>query len=96
MPERQHLDGSTIAFIHNEDGKFRIAKLELKSKVLEVLTQGSQDESPSFSPNGEMILFATQENGKEVLGLVSIDGLVTQRISLANESVRDPAWGPMR
>ena len=89
-------DGSTIAFIHNEDGNFRIAKLELESKVLEVLTQGSQDESPSFSPNGEMILFATQENGKEVLGLVSIDGLVSQRISLANESVRDPAWGPMR
>lgn len=89
-------DGSTIAFIHNEDGNFRIAKLELKSKVLEVLTQGSQDESPSFSPNGEMILFATQENGKEVLGLVSTDGLVTQRISLANESVRDPAWGPIR
>jgi TolB protein len=89
-------DGSTIAFIHNEDGNFRIAKLELKSRVLEVLTTGSQDESPSFSPNGEMILFATQENGKEVLGLVSIDGLVTQRISLANESVRDPAWGPMR
>ncbi len=89
-------DGSTIAFIHNEDGNYRIAKLELKSKVLEVLTSGAQDESPSFSPNGEMILFATQENGKEVLGLVSIDGLVTQRISLANESVRDPAWGPMR
>lgn len=89
-------DGSTIAFIHSEDGKFRIAKQDLKSKVLEVLTNGSQDESPSFSPNGEMILYATQENGKEVLGLVSVDGLVTQRISLANESVRDPAWGPMR
>jgi len=89
-------DGSAIAFIHNEDGNYRIAKLELKSMVLEVLTAGSQDESPSFSPNGEMILFATQENGKEVLGLVSTDGLITQRISLANESVRDPAWGPMR
>ena len=43
-----------------------------------------------------MILFATQVSGNEVLGLVSVDGLVTQRISLANESVRDPAWGPLR
>ncbi len=88
--------GGSIAFIHSEGGKFRIAKMELDSGVLEVLTDGSLDESPSFSPNGEMILYATEENGRDVLGVVSVDGLVSQRIGLANEDVRDPAWGPKR
>lgn len=89
-------DGKTIAFIHNQDGEFRIATLNLESRFLDVLTDGRLDESPSFAPNGEMILYATEENGRGVLGLISVDGLVTQRISLANETVRDPAWGPMR
>ncbi len=89
-------DGSKIAFIHSEEGNFRIATLDLQSKVLEVLTDGRLDESPSFAPNGEMILYATEENGRGVLGLISVDGLVTQRVSLANENVRDPAWGPKR
>ncbi len=89
-------DGSAIAFIHNEGGNFRIAKMDLDSRVLEVLTDGRLDESPSFSPNGEMILYATEENGRGVLGVISLDGLVSQRIRLSGEDVRDPAWGPKR
>ncbi len=89
-------DGSKIAFIHNDDGNFRIAVQDLDTGVLEVLTNGALDESPSFSPNGDQILFSTTENGVDVLGVVSVDGLVEQRISLANENVRDPAWGPRR
>ena len=69
---------------------------DLNTRVLEVLTNGSLDESPSFSPNGDQILFTTKERGRDVLGVVSVDGLVEQRISLANQNVRDPAWGPRR
>lgn len=89
-------DGSKIAFIHNDSGNFRIAVQDLNTRVLEVLTNGSLDESPSFSPNGDQILFTTKERGRDVLGVVSVDGLVEQRISLANQNVRDPAWGPRR
>ena len=89
-------DGSSIAFIHREEGGYRIAVMDIQSRVLTVLTDGRLDESPSFAPNGEMILYATQEGGRELLGVVSTDGLVSQRISLADEGVRDPAWGPMR
>lgn len=89
-------DGSKIAFIHNDGGNFRIAVQDLNTRVLEVLTSGQLDESPSFAPNGDQILYSTKERGTDVLGVVSIDGLVQQRISLANEDVRDPAWGPKR
>lgn len=89
-------DGSKIAFIHNDGGNFRIAVQDLNTRVLEVLTNGRLDESPSFSPNGDQILYSTKQGGVDVLGVVSVDGLVEQKISLANENVRDPAWGPRR
>ena len=89
-------DGSRIAFIHSDGGDFKIAVQDLSTRVLEVLTTGQLDESPSFAPNGEMILYATKEDGRDVLGVVSTDGLVEQRIRLDNENVRDPAWGPKR
>ena len=89
-------DGSKIAFIHNDQGNFRIAVQDLDSGVLEVLTDGRLDESPSFSPNGDQILYSSKDGLRDVLGVVSVDGLVEQKISLANENVRDPAWGPRR
>lgn len=89
-------DGSKLAFIHNDDGDFNIAVQDLNTGVLEVLTNGRLDESPSFSPNGDQILYSTKVQGRDVLGVVSVDGLVEQKISLANENVRDPAWGPRR
>lgn len=89
-------DGSKIAFIHNDRGNFRIAVQDLNTRVLEVLTDGQLDESPSFSPNGDQILYSTKDGRRDVLGVVSVDGLVEQKISLANENVRDPAWGPRR
>jgi len=89
-------DGSKIAFIHNDNGNFRIAIQDLNTRVFEVLTNGQLDESPSFSPNGDQILYSTKERGRDVLAIVSVDGLVEQRIRLDNDNVRDPAWGPRR
>lgn len=89
-------DGSSFAFIHLEDGNYRIAVQSMDSSVTRVLTNGSLDESPSFAPNGQMILYATQDGGEDVLGVVGIDGQTGFKISLAGEDVRDPAWGPMR
>jgi len=89
-------DGSKIAFVHSDGGNFRIALMDMQDRVLEVLTDGKLDESPSFSPNGREILYSTKERGKDVLGIVSVDGLVAQRIRLPAENVREPAWGPWR
>ncbi|MCK5719371.1 MAG: PD40 domain-containing protein, partial [Thiomargarita sp.] len=57
---------------------------------LKILTKTSLDESPSFSPNGGMIIYAT---GSE-LAAVSLDGRVRQRLSVMGEEVREPAWSP--
>ena len=59
-----------------------------------MLTDGVLDESPSFAPNGQMVLFATEREGRGTLGAVSIDGNVVQSLTTDSGSVREPAWSP--
>ncbi|MDQ7016201.1 MAG: Tol-Pal system protein TolB, partial [Gammaproteobacteria bacterium] len=87
-------DGRHIALLHREQGKYQIAVLERKSGFLRILTDGSLDESPSFSPNGGMILYASNYRGRGTLGAVSLDGRMKQRLSLSGNDVREPAWSP--
>ena len=60
-------DGKHIAMVHAESGNYQIAVLELETESLRILTDGRLDESPSFAPNGSMILYATQGGGRGVL-----------------------------
>jgi TolB protein len=59
------------------------------------LTDTVKDESPSFAPNGKMILYATEIGGRGVLAMVSSDGRIKQRLSVTSADVREPAWGPL-
>jgi TolB protein len=88
-------DGKTIAYItRTPTGKFQVALLDLSNRQVQILTDSDRDESPSFSPNGRMILLATVINERGVLSAVSADGRVKQRLSTAAGDVREPAWGP--
>ena len=87
-------DGKTMAFITRGNGGFRLAVMDLANKQVQVLTDSFKDESPSFAPNGRMILIATEIGGRGVLSAVSVDGRVKQRLSVAAGDVREPAWGP--
>jgi TolB protein len=88
-------DGKSIAFVQRESGKFRIAVMEVDSGQVTVLTDGSLDDSPSYAPNGKMILYEAQANGRGQLSAVSSDGRVRQRLLSSSGDVRDPAWGPL-
>ena len=91
-------DGKSLAFIHGSNGTFRTAVLDLENKALRVLTKTTLDESPSFAPNGGMILYATSGDGDGggTLAGVSTDGRVRQELASQQGDVREPAWSPFR
>jgi TolB protein len=87
-------DGKKIVMIHGEKKRYRIAILDLENDYLNVLTDSRLDESPSFSPNGSMIIYATTVYRGTELAAVAADGSVHQRLALQDGEVREPAWGP--
>ncbi len=89
-------DGRELAMVHGQGGQYRIAVMELETGLLRVLTDGRLDESPSFAPNGSMVLYASAAGQRGVLRVVSVDGRVRQRLAAEEGDVREPAWSPFR
>lgn len=90
-------DGNSIVMVHLENGAFRIAVLDLETGNLKVLTHGSLDRSPSFAPNGAMILYdSLTPGGEHVLATVSVDSRVRREITGRGGGLSQPAWGPFR
>ena len=85
---------SDIVMMHRDEGVFGIARQSLSSGRTEILTQSGSDESPSVSPNGKMVIYAMQYQGKGVLAVVSSDGRVKLRLPAQAGSVQEPAWSP--
>ncbi|MDH5736031.1 MAG: Tol-Pal system beta propeller repeat protein TolB, partial [Gammaproteobacteria bacterium] len=89
-------DGRTIAYVSGEGNIFKIAVLDIATGYVQILTDGELDESPSFAPNGSMILYAAQADGRGVLAAISTDGRFKQRLVLSEGDVREPTWAPFK
>lgn len=87
-------DGKRLALVTNQGDGYHIGVFHMDNRELQVLTNARLDESPSFAPNGAMILYATQAGGRGVLAAVSADGRVKQQLKFQQGDVREPAWSP--
>ncbi|WP_116812962.1 Tol-Pal system beta propeller repeat protein TolB [Steroidobacter cummioxidans] len=87
-------DGKKLAVVTLDRGNYRIGVIDLASKGMQVLSEGRQDESPSFAPNGAVLIYATQDKGRGVLATVSTDGRTAERFSNTVGEVREPVWAP--
>ena len=87
-------DGRLLAYIRREGGRFQVTLQDLTSSQTRVLTDSAHDESPSFAPNGQFVLYATLLNGRGILGTASVDGMTRARLSENGVDAREPAWGP--
>lgn len=87
-------DGKNIVMINREQGMYNIALQDLSSGNVQVLTQSGYDASPSFAPNGRMVLYESNPGQQGMLGIVSVDGRVKLRVPAPGGSVQDPAWSP--
>lgn len=87
-------DGTQLAMVTLDGGAYRIAVQDLASGTVRVLSRGRLDESPSFAPNGAMLIYSGRDGRQGVLATVSVDGVTTQRLKAERGEVREPAWGP--
>ncbi len=87
-------DGKTLAFISRRDGNFQLYALDLASGQELRLSDTASDESPSFSPNGKYIMYATSSGRSKSLAVVSVDGRVKQRLTTQAGNIKEPTWGP--
>lgn len=87
-------DGRTLAVVTLDRGAYRIAVMDLERGGVRVLTSGRLDESPSFAPNGVLLIYATRDGRRGVLATASVDGRVQQRLAGGEGDIREPAWSP--
>ena len=88
-------DGRSFVFVHRRDELFHIAVQSLRTAKLQILTDTKLDESPTISPNGKVIIYATKEKEKDILAGISIDGKTRFILPTNSGGVREPNWSPL-
>lgn len=88
-------DGKYVALVHRPSGSnYKVAIQEISTGITNILTPTSLDESPSFSPNGQMVVYATREGTRGLLAIMSTDGRFRMNLPSEQGEVREPAWAP--
>lgn len=87
-------DMKNIVMLHRDDKQFNIGSQSASGGPVLSLTSSGRDESPSVAPNGRLILYATHNQDKGVLGVVSLDGRIKMRLPAREGDVQEPAWSP--
>ena len=89
-------DGRWLAYISRVGGAFKLHVMDLTSGAVNAITDTSADENPSFAPNSRLIVYATQQQGREALMTTTLDGKIKARLAGQSGDIREPDWGPFQ
>ncbi|NDH52935.1 MAG: Tol-Pal system protein TolB [Betaproteobacteria bacterium] len=89
-------DGRWLAYVSRVGGAFKLHVMEIATGNTNAITDTSADESPSFSPNSRLIVYATQQQGREMLMTTTLDGRIKARLAGQAGDIREPDWGPFQ
>ena len=87
-------DGKYLAYISRVGGAFKLQLMDIASGTATQITDTSADESPSFAPNSRLIVYATQQQGREALMTTTLDGKIKARLAGSSGDIREPDWSP--
>lgn len=84
-----------LVLIHRqEDRRFNIGVQHGAGGAIQAITHSAMDESPTVSPNGKLVAYATQIGHQGILGIASIDGQIQIKLPARDGDVQEPAWSP--
>ena len=89
-------DGRWLAYISRINGLFKLQVMELATAAVNSITDTTADESPSFAPNSRLIIYVTQQQGREALMTTSLDGKIKAHLAGQGGDIREPGWGPFQ
>src|SRR5574337_1850054 len=89
-------DGRWLAYIRREGGTFKLQLMDLSGGTVNSITDTTADEHPSFAPNSRLIVYATKEQGRDVLMTTTLDGKIKARLAGKGGDIREPSWGPFQ
>ena len=84
-------DNEGIVFVHRSNTNFQIAMKYFDENFVRTLTVAKMDESPSISPNGNVIVYAIKDDGMGLLAGVTLSG-AKFRLPATKGAVREPSW----
>jgi TolB protein len=89
-------DEKTLVMVHRQEGftNFQIGAQDLQRGSVRVLSNTSLNDSPTVAPNGTMVIYASRQQDRGVLMLVSINGRVRITLPTTQGDVREPSWSP--
>jgi len=89
--------GDKIAFVKSHKGRFSIGVMDPDGSGERLLTESYLDESPTWSPNGRVIMFSREgrgARGKSEVWSVDLTGRNLRKVKTPG-AASDPAWSPI-
>lgn len=88
-------DGAKVAMVLSKAGRPNIWVCNADGTGLKQITHGDEDSSPTWSPNGDWICFATKPSSRRRLAKVPAGGGPVQYLNTAGVSgPTEPDWSP--
>ncbi len=84
--------GDRVAFITQKNWAYALATVHIDGSGLRYLATGRRIESPSWSPNGQMLLYSAENDGIRRIYRIPAWGGKAVPITPANIDASDPAW----
>jgi TolB protein len=88
--------GDLVAFTKQEGGTFRIGVMRPDGSGERIVTDGWEDEGPTWAPNGRVLMFSRTLRGGHGSQIWSVDvtGRNERRVQTPGDA-SDPAWSPL-
>ncbi|HWY15450.1 MAG TPA: Tol-Pal system beta propeller repeat protein TolB [Rhizomicrobium sp.] len=88
--------GDLIAFTKQEGGTFRIGVMRPDGSGERMITDGWEDEGPTWAPNGRVLMYSRTLRGGRGSQIWSVDvtGRNERRVQTPGDA-SDPAWSPL-